>query len=207
MHSKIRWRKLTIYQFSSGKCFWLSIIAQFAVAGNRYYAHAEKSVINVIWVQLSSCWLPHHNDWSRWFASSSPPPLCCPSFSFMGGVAKKEITEWGCAKYFCRVTYWAWCSKSISIGTQYVTLDNKIKCLSSAFWILGSPTNKTVTGTAYMWGLLVANHLDQSSWSTNQKYWAAVRSNLLHSFLEVHTCVVPLPATARIWCKKTNFLI
>jgi len=40
-----------------------------------------------------------------------------------------------------------------------------------------------------MWRLLIANHPDRSLWSTNQKYWAAVRSNLLHSFLEVHNCV------------------
>jgi hypothetical protein len=40
-----------------------------------------------------------------------------------------------------------------------------------------------------MWELLIANHLDQSLWSTNQKYSAAVMSNLLHSVLEVHNCV------------------
>jgi hypothetical protein len=34
-------------------------------------------------------WLAYHNDWSRWFAISSAPRICCPSFSFMGGVAKK----------------------------------------------------------------------------------------------------------------------
>jgi hypothetical protein len=33
--------------------------------------------------------LAHHNDWSRWFAISSPPPIRCPSFNFIGGVAKK----------------------------------------------------------------------------------------------------------------------
>jgi hypothetical protein len=49
-----------------------------------------------------------------------------------------------------------------SPGAQYVTLDNKIKCLSLAVIFFGNPTNKTVTGTAYTWGLLVANHLDQS---------------------------------------------
>jgi len=35
-------------------------------------------------------WLAHHNDWSRWFATSSPPPISCPSLSFMCGVAKKS---------------------------------------------------------------------------------------------------------------------
>jgi len=77
-------------------------------------------------------------------------------------------------------------SKSTSTGARYVTLDNKIKCLNLAFYF-GNLTNKTVTGTAYMWGLLIANLQDQSLWSTNQKYW----SNLLHSFLEVHNCVAP----------------
>jgi hypothetical protein len=32
----------------------------------------------------------------------------------------------------------------------YVTLDNKIKCLSLAFFF-GNLTSKTVTGTAYTW--------------------------------------------------------
>jgi hypothetical protein len=50
--------------------------------------------------------------------------------------------------------------KSISICAQYVTLDNKIKCLSLASSFFGNPTQKT--GTAYMWLLLVANQLDQS---------------------------------------------
>ncbi len=49
-------------------------------------------------------WLAHHNDWSRWFAFSSPSPICCPSFSFMGGVAKEYITKLGCEKYFRGVT-------------------------------------------------------------------------------------------------------
>jgi hypothetical protein len=31
-------------------------------------------------------------------------------------------------------------------------------------------------------GLLIANHLDQSLWSTNQKYWVAVMCNLLLFF-------------------------
>jgi len=33
--------------------------------------------------------LVHHNDWFRWFVISNPPPICCLSFSFIGGVAKK----------------------------------------------------------------------------------------------------------------------
>jgi len=49
-----------------------------------------------------------------------------------------------------------------------------------------------------MWELLIANHLDQSLWSTNQKYWAAVRSNLLHSFSEVHNCVATFTSRGKL---------
>jgi hypothetical protein len=52
-------------------------------------------------------WLAHHNNWSKWFAISSPSPISYPSFSFLGGTAKKYITKLGCEKHFCKVTYWA----------------------------------------------------------------------------------------------------
>jgi hypothetical protein len=48
--------------------------------------------------------------------------------------------------------------ESICTGAQYVNLDNKIKCLSLAFF-LANPTDKTVTRTACIWELLIANHL------------------------------------------------
>jgi hypothetical protein len=51
-------------------------------------------------------WLANHNDWSMWFAISSLPPICSPSFLFYGWGCKK-VTKLGCKKYFCRVTYWA----------------------------------------------------------------------------------------------------
>jgi hypothetical protein len=74
------------------------------------------------------------------------------------------------ASFFSSLSFWLFwnCAisatllpKSISTGAQYVTLDNKIKCLRLAFF-WGNPTNKTVTGTAHTWELLIANHLDQS---------------------------------------------
>ncbi len=89
------------------------------------------------------------------------------------------------------------CCKSISTGAQYVTLDNKVKCLSLAV-SFGNPTNKTVTGTTDTWEPLIENHLDQSLWSTNQKYWSTVRSNLLRSFLEVHNCVAPFTSRGKL---------
>jgi len=59
-------------------------------------------------------WLAHHNDWLRWFAISTPPPIWCPSFGFMGGVAKEYITKLGCEKHFRRShTEHRWrCSKN-----------------------------------------------------------------------------------------------
>ncbi len=82
-------------------------------------------------------------------------------------------------------------------------------------WFFGNPTNKTVIGTAYVWELLIANHLDQSLWSTNQKYWVAVRSNLLHFSLQVHNCVAPFTSHGKLhefgakkpisWDKPTYF--
>jgi hypothetical protein len=46
-------------------------------------------------------WLAHHIDWSMWFAISSPPPICCPSF--IGGVAEEYITKLGCEKYWAQL--------------------------------------------------------------------------------------------------------
>jgi hypothetical protein len=50
---------------------------------------------------------------------------------------------------------------------------------------------------------------------TNQKYWAATRSNLLHSFLEVHNCVAPFTSHGKVhefgaekpisWAKLAHF--
>jgi hypothetical protein len=88
--------------------------------------------------------------------------------------------------------------------------------MSKFSWFsFGNPTNKTVTGTAYTRGLIIVNHLNQSLWSTNQKYWAAVRSNLLHSFLEVHNCVGPFTSHCELhefgtekpisWAKPAHF--
>jgi hypothetical protein len=70
-------------------------------------------------------------------------------------------------------------SQSISSGAQYVTLS----CCANTFHIQ----------------LLIANHLDQSLWSTNQKHWAAVKSYLLHSFLlQVHTVVAPFTSHRKL---------
>jgi hypothetical protein len=67
-----------------------------------------------------------------------------------------------------------------------------------------NPTHKTETGTANMWELLIANHLDESLWWDNKEQGSRVRSYLLHSSL----------ACAQLCCafhqhqqgRKTTFL-
>ncbi len=52
--------------------------------------------------------MAHRNDSSRWFAISSPPPICCSvSILSMGLQKSKELYKLGCENYFCRVAYWA----------------------------------------------------------------------------------------------------
>jgi hypothetical protein len=70
----------------------------------------RKECFLMIWLLISvSDWPAHHNDSSRWFAISSPThPICCPSFNFTCGVAKRVNNwTWMLKKIFCRVTYWA----------------------------------------------------------------------------------------------------
>jgi hypothetical protein len=40
-------------------------------------------------------------------------------------------------------------------------------------------------------GLLIANHMDESLWWANQKQGPALKSYLLHSFLQVHSATAP----------------
>jgi hypothetical protein len=60
-----------------------------------------------------------------------------------------------------------------------------------SFFFLATPPITLELHVHIRGGLLIANHLDRSLWLTNQKYSVAVRSNLLHSFLEVCSYVAP----------------
>jgi hypothetical protein len=68
--------------------------------------------------------------------------------------------------------------------------------------------NGYVMGTAYMWGLLIANHLDQSLCLANTKQGAAVRSYLLHSSLAgaQQSCMYLLPTSERKLRKKAEHI-
>jgi len=63
-------------------------------------APAEKSVINMIWLLFSVSDRPIIMIGPVGFTLRSSPPVCYPSFTFMGGVAKKYITKLGCEKIF-----------------------------------------------------------------------------------------------------------
>jgi hypothetical protein len=64
----------------------------------------EQSNNSICWLLLVSNWLESF-DWSKWFAISSLPPTCSPSFSFMGGVGQKLVTKTWMWEIFCKVTY------------------------------------------------------------------------------------------------------
>ncbi len=71
------------------KMVWLSIGLQVAVSGK---GHKRPPMAGQCKYDLTSAqyfWLVDHSDCSNWFIiSNPPPPICCPSFSFMGGIAK-----------------------------------------------------------------------------------------------------------------------
>jgi hypothetical protein len=75
------------------------------------------------------------------------------------------------------------------------------------FW--QQTTNKTVTGIACMWELLIADHLDQSFMINKSEILSRSQVQFITLFFGgAHLCCTfyqPRQA-ARIWCRKTNFL-
>ncbi len=84
-------------------------------------------------------------------------------------------------------------------------------------FFFGNPTNKTGTGTASTWEVLIANHLDQSLWPTNQNTERQSGPIYYTLFLRCTTVLRPLPATVRCmnvapknqisWAKPAHFHI
>ncbi len=99
--------------FGSGKWFCHSIIAHtlppFAKRRSNPVQLQKKSVINWIWLLLSVSDRPIIIIGPGGLLLVVPPPICCPCFSFIGGVGKKRwIIKLGCEKYlfFAGVAYW-----------------------------------------------------------------------------------------------------
>ncbi len=92
----------------------------------------------------------------------------------------------------------------------YVTVQKYVSYPSLVIYSFFNPTHKSETGTVNRCGITVANHLHQSIWWANQKHWAAVRSYLLHSFLQVHNVAAPFtfhqpPQTLQLRGSQNHF--
>jgi hypothetical protein len=59
---------------------------------------------------------------------------------------------------------------------------------SDPYWHFCSPPIKLKGGQHICGELLIANHLDQSLWCAHLKHSEELRSYLLHSVLQVHSC-------------------
>jgi hypothetical protein len=90
------------------------------------------------------------------------------------------------------------CISSISSGAQYVTVRKYFWHPSLVMYSFATPPIKLKQGQQIAGGLLITNHLDQSLWWANQKHWAAVRSYLLHSFLQVHSAAEPFTSHGNV---------
>jgi hypothetical protein len=80
-------------------------------------------------------------------------------------------------------------TKSISNSAQYVTLRRFSSHPSLVMYSFATPPIELKLGQQIGGGLLIANHLDQFWWA-NHKHWA-VRSYLIHFFLQVHSAAAP----------------
>jgi len=68
-----------------------------------------------------------------------------------------------------------------------------------------TPPIKLRLGQQIGGGLLITNHLDQSLWWANQKHWEAVRSYLVHSFLQVHSAAETFTSHCNLYhCTEPN---
>jgi len=71
--------------------------------------------------------LAHHNDWSRWFASSSRSPVCCPSFSFYG---------WGCKRVHNKTWMWNFFSEGSHTEHPWRCSNNNDKWRAMTLWLI-----------------------------------------------------------------------
>jgi hypothetical protein len=82
---------------------------------------------------------------------------------------------------------------------QYGTLQKQISHPTWAIYFFYTPPIKPKLGQQIGWGVLITNHFDQSLWWANKKYWAAVRSYLLHRFMQVRNVAAPFTRQHKLW--------
>jgi hypothetical protein len=107
---------------------------------------------------------------------------------------------------------------------QYVSLRKKLSHPSLLMYSFTTPLIKLKLVQQIGGELLIANHLDQSLRWANQKHWVAVRSYLLHFFLQVYNAAALFtshgnvrnyakpklfswPKPACVWCSSSNFTV
>jgi hypothetical protein len=84
-----------------------SCIVQWPVNGATQLCTSQRECNKLHLTAAQYFWLVDHNDWSWWFAISSPPRICSSNFSFIGGIAKKKTAKLRHLILLFRVTYWA----------------------------------------------------------------------------------------------------
>jgi hypothetical protein len=107
--STIYCEKFKMCRFSSGNCLFCTKFMQLAVVGKRRNTvlHLQKECNKLDLTAAQYFWLVDHNDWSRWFAISSPHICAVPGTVFIGGVAKNKTAKLKHLILLSRVTYWA----------------------------------------------------------------------------------------------------
>jgi hypothetical protein len=96
-------------RFSSGNWFFCNKFVQLAVAGSRRNTcvHLKKKECNKSdLIAAQYFWLVDHNDWSRWFAISSPHINSVPVTVLLVGYPRKT-SKLRHLILLSRVTYWA----------------------------------------------------------------------------------------------------
>jgi hypothetical protein len=105
--SKIYCKKIEICWFSLGNWFFTPNLCSLLglVKGTTQLCTSTTKLNKLDLTAAQYFLLVDHNDWSRWFAISSPPCIWSSSFSFIGGVAKQKTAKLRHLILLSRVTY------------------------------------------------------------------------------------------------------
>jgi len=90
--SKIYYEKVKMSRFSSGTGIFCTKLVQLAVAekGTTQLCTSKKECKKLDLTAAQYFWLVDHNDWSRWFAISSPHIYAVPVTLLSVGLGKKK---------------------------------------------------------------------------------------------------------------------
>jgi hypothetical protein len=69
-----------------------------------------------------------------------------------------------------------------------------------SYLFFSNPANKTETGTPNRWGTTNSKPPGPIIMMDQSETLSAVRSHLLHSFLQVHSVAAPITSYGNLWC-------